>query len=148
VSKFILLFIFYIDCFIFFIILITSSLFPGKQVTIFHFNSFWIIHATIHQFWLLFKFLLIWNYQFFKILNIRNEKKYNNFFHTFKIIFKVLFYLSLKIQIYWLYLIKMGKQWKQCQTLFWGAPKSLQIMTAAVKLKDAYSLEGKLWRTW
>ena len=33
---------------------------------------------------------------------------------------------------------------KQCQTLFWGAPKSLQTVTAAVKLKDAYSLEGKL----
>ena len=28
--------------------------------------------------------------------------------------------------------------------LFWGAPKSLQIVTAAMKLKDAYSLEGKL----
>ena len=39
---------------------------------------------------------------------------------------------------------KMGKQWKQCQTLFWGAPKSLQIVTAAMKLKDAYSLEEKL----
>ena len=37
-----------------------------------------------------------------------------------------------------------GKQWKQYQTLFWGAPKSLQIVTAAMKLKDAYSLEGKL----
>ena len=37
-----------------------------------------------------------------------------------------------------------GKQWKQCQTLFWGAPKSLQMVTAAMKLKDAYSLEGKL----
>ena len=36
----------------------------------------------------------------------------------------------------------MGKQWKQCQTLFWGAPKSLQIVIAAIKLKDAYSLEG------
>ena len=35
----------------------------------------------------------------------------------------------------------MGKQWKQCQTLFFGAPKSLQIVTAAMKLKDAYSLE-------
>ena len=35
----------------------------------------------------------------------------------------------------------MGKQWKQCQTLFWGAPKSLQMVTAAIKLKDAYSLE-------
>ena len=39
---------------------------------------------------------------------------------------------------------KMGKQWKQCQTVFWGAPKSLQMVTAAMKLKDAYSLEGKL----
>ena len=38
----------------------------------------------------------------------------------------------------------MGKQWKQCQTLFFGAPKSLQMVTAAMKLKDAYSLEGKL----
>ena len=36
---------------------------------------------------------------------------------------------------------------KQCQTLFWGAPKSLQMMTAAMKLKDAYSLEEKLWPT-
>ena len=34
--------------------------------------------------------------------------------------------------------------WKQCQTLFWGAPKSLQMVIAAMKLKDAYSLEGKL----
>ena len=37
-----------------------------------------------------------------------------------------------------------GEQWKQCQTLFWGAPKSLQMVTAAMKLKDAYSLEEKL----
>ena len=37
-----------------------------------------------------------------------------------------------------------GKQWKQCQILFWGAPKSLQMVTADMKLKDAYSLEGKL----
>ena len=40
-----------------------------------------------------------------------------------------------------------GKQWKQWQTLFLGAPKSLQTVTAAMKLKDAYSLEGKLWPT-
>ena len=40
--------------------------------------------------------------------------------------------------------VKVGKQWKQCQTLFFGAPKSLQMVTAAMKLKDAYSLEGKL----
>ena len=29
-----------------------------------------------------------------------------------------------------------------------GAPKSLQMVTAAMKLKNAYSLEGKLWPTW
>ena len=40
----------------------------------------------------------------------------------------------------WIY----GKQWKHCQTLFLGAPKSLQMVIAAMKLKDAYSLEGKL----
>ena len=39
----------------------------------------------------------------------------------------------------------MGKQWKQWQTLFLGATKSLQMVTAAVKLKDACSLEEKLW---
>jgi len=33
----------------------------------------------------------------------------------------------------------MGKQWL---TLFFWAPKSLQMVTAAMKLKDAYSLEG------
>ena len=30
------------------------------------------------------------------------------------------------------------------EDLFWGAPKSLQMVTAAMKLKDAYSLDGKL----
>ena len=38
-----------------------------------------------------------------------------------------------------------GETGKQFQTLFWGAPKSLQMATAAMKLKDAYSLEGKFW---
>ena len=37
-----------------------------------------------------------------------------------------------------------GKRWKQCQTVFFGAPKSLQVVIAAMKLKDAYSLEGNL----
>ena len=40
-----------------------------------------------------------------------------------------------------------GKQWKQWQTLFSWAPKSLQMVTAAMKLKDACSLEEKLWPT-
>ena len=39
---------------------------------------------------------------------------------------------------------QMSKQWKQCQTLFFGAPKSLQMVTAAMNLKDDYSLEEKL----
>ena len=37
-----------------------------------------------------------------------------------------------------------GETWKQRQTLIFWAPKSLQMVTAAMKLKDAYSLEGKL----
>ena len=37
-----------------------------------------------------------------------------------------------------------GERRKQCQTSFFWAPKSLQMVTAAMKLKDAYSLEGKL----
>ena len=37
-----------------------------------------------------------------------------------------------------------GKQWKQWQTLLSWASKSLQMVTAAMKLKDAYSLEEKL----
>ena len=32
----------------------------------------------------------------------------------------------------------------ETETLFWGAPKSLQMVTAAMKLKDACSSEGKL----
>ena len=39
---------------------------------------------------------------------------------------------------------EIGKQWKQCLTLFFRAPKSLRMVTAAMKLKVAYSLEGKL----
>ena len=38
----------------------------------------------------------------------------------------------------------MGKQWKQLETLFWGVPKSLQMMTAAMKLNDACLFEEKL----
>ena len=36
------------------------------------------------------------------------------------------------------------EKWKQCQTLFFWAPKSLQMVTATMKLKDACSLEEKL----
>ena len=41
----------------------------------------------------------------------------------------------------------MGNRWGNsgnCQTLFFGAPKSLQMVIAAMKLKDTYSLEEKL----
>ena len=40
-----------------------------------------------------------------------------------------------------------GEKWKQWQTLFPWAPKSLQTVTATMKLKDTYSLEEKLWPT-
>ena len=40
----------------------------------------------------------------------------------------------------------MEKQWKQLQTLFSWPPKSLQMVTEAMKLKDACSLEEKLCR--
>ena len=42
----------------------------------------------------------------------------------------------------------MGNSWgnsgNSVRLYFWGAPKSLQMVTAAMKLKDPYSLEGKL----
>ena len=44
----------------------------------------------------------------------------------------------------------MGNRWGNCGNsvrLFFWAPKSLQMVTAAMKLKDTYSLEGKLWPT-
>ena len=39
--------------------------------------------------------------------------------------------------------IYIGNQWKQWYTLFFGVPKSLQTVTAAMKLKDAYSLRSE-----
>ena len=42
----------------------------------------------------------------------------------------------------------MEKQWKQWQTLFSWAPQSLQMVTAAMKFKNACFLEEKLWPTW
>ena len=41
----------------------------------------------------------------------------------------------------------MGKQWKRWQTLFSCAPKSLQMVTAAMKLKVTCSLKEMLWPT-
>ena len=40
-----------------------------------------------------------------------------------------------------------GETWKQWQTLILEAPKSLQMVTAAMKLKDVCPLEEKLWPT-
>ena len=37
-----------------------------------------------------------------------------------------------------------GETVETVSDFFWGAPKSLQMVTVAMKLKDAYSLEGKL----
>ena len=52
----------------------------------------------------------------------------------------VAFSLIISWQIY-------GEQWKQWQTLFSWASNSLQVVTAAMKLKDTCSLEEKLWQT-
>ena len=41
----------------------------------------------------------------------------------------------------------MGEKWEQWQILFWGAPNSLQMVTADMKLKHACYLEEKLWQT-
>ena len=41
----------------------------------------------------------------------------------------------------------MGKKWKQWETFLCVAVKSLQLVTEAMKLKDACSLEEKLWPT-
>ena len=43
--------------------------------------------------------------------------------------------------------IDRGEKWKQWQILLSWAPKSLWTVTAAMKLKDACSLEEKLWPT-
>ena len=40
------------------------------------------------------------------------------------------------------------EKWKQWQTLFSWAPESLWTVTAAIKLKDACSLEEMLWQTY
>ena len=40
-----------------------------------------------------------------------------------------------------------GETMKTVTDFIYWAPKSLQMVTAAMKLKDAYSLEGKLWPT-
>ena len=40
-----------------------------------------------------------------------------------------------------------GETMETGRDFIWGAPKSLQMVIAAMKLKDAYSLEGKLWPT-
>ena len=42
---------------------------------------------------------------------------------------------------------KTMNRWKQWQTLFSWAPKSLQMVIVAMQLKDTYSLEEKLWPT-
>ena len=64
--------------------------------------------------------------------------------------------LSLKLNIQKTKIMAFGliKSWQidgetveQCQTLFFWAPKSLQRVTASLKLKDAYSLKEKLWPT-
>ena len=51
-----------------------------------------------------------------------------------------------KIMVSWYHF--MGNRWgnsgNSVRLYFWGAPKSLQLVIAAMEFKDAYSLEGKL----
>ena len=42
----------------------------------------------------------------------------------------------------------MGNRWGNSVRLYFLGSKSLQMVIAAMKLKDTYSLEGKLWPTW
>ena len=49
-----------------------------------------------------------------------------------------------KIQSHHFMANRWGKDWKQWLILLFWAPKSLQMVIAAMKLKDTYSLEGKL----
>ena len=49
-----------------------------------------------------------------------------------------------KIMASHLFMANRRGNWKQWLTLFFWAPKSLQMVIAAMKLKDAYTLEGKL----
>ena len=49
------------------------------------------------------------------------------------------------IFIFWMLID--GETVETVPALFWGAPKSLQMVIAAMNLKDAYSLEEKLWPT-
>ena len=51
------------------------------------------------------------------------------------------------IQSHHLMANRWGNSWNSGRLYGGGAPKSLQMVTAAMKLKDAYSLEGKLWPT-
>ena len=42
---------------------------------------------------------------------------------------------------------QIDEEKEETVTDFWGAPKSLWMVIAAMKLKDACSLEGKIWQT-
>ena len=53
-------------------------------------------------------------------------------------------WLKVQLKVPSLHGKQMGNQWKQLLTLFFWGPKLLQMVIAAMKLKDAYSLEGKL----
>ena len=70
------------------------------------------------------------------------------------ILFPVFVFVDFMIDVRWYLVVLicisliirdvMGEQWKQWLILFFGAPKSLQMVIAAMKFKKAYSLEGKL----
>ena len=75
--------------------------------------------------------------------NIHNQTTQIIYIWTFTIC-SIFSLTQLKLLTWQNLFINIQLKWKQCQTLFGGAPKSLQMVTAAMKLKDAYSLEEKL----
>ena len=68
----------------------------------------------------------------------------SHFFLKRSLIFPILLFSS--ISLHWSLRKPFLAKWPLLYFIFW-APKSLQMLIAAMKLKDTYSMEGKLWPT-
>ena len=81
-------------------------------------------------------------------LKVESEEKLNNLLMKVKESEKASLKLNIQKKLRsWHPVPSLHGKWQHWQTLFLGAPKSLQMVTAAMKLKDSYSLEEKLWLT-
>ena len=107
----------------------------------------------------LLKMVLGWHSQRKETENIKKKKEKkpsskqiqkNNFsWEIRRDLFLLLFRFSLLIffKIIYLLIHLVVTKWKPWQTLFSWAPKSIQMVTAAMKLKEDWSFEEKLWQT-